>query len=232
MPDTSDAKLILQALLERPAPTHDLPALRQLAAEHAHAIELRDGLAELVGAGLEPHYEAVDVTDAGAVARAVDRARAAFGPVTRLLHAAGVIADKRIEDKTVDQLERVFRTKVHGFASLLAATRDDPLEVVCALSSIAAMHGSAGQVDYAMANEVMGQHARLEAQRRPAASVHALALGPVAGGMMSPALQALYRDRGVPLLAVATTARTIAGILLGDGPEAVELALVPTAALP
>ena len=42
------------------------------------------------------------------------------------LHGAGLLADKRIEDKTTEQFERVFRTKVDGLRVLLSATRTTP----------------------------------------------------------------------------------------------------------
>ena len=48
--------------------------------------------------------------------------------------------------------DRVFDTKVVGARTLLEATREDPLELLCFFSSIAGRRGNPGQSDYAMAN--------------------------------------------------------------------------------
>ncbi len=68
-----------------------------------------------------------------------------------------MLADKLIVDKTPAQFDRVFDTKVVGLRNLLAATSDDPLKVLCLFSSVAARTGNVGQVDYAMANEVLNK---------------------------------------------------------------------------
>jgi len=232
LPATSDVATLQQALAARwkNAGQHiDLALLRAEATAQARGFELRHGLAALREAGLEVAYAAVDVSDPAGVQAAVAAARRAHGPITGLVHAAGVIADKRLEDKTRGQLETVFRTKVHGLVAMLHATQADPLELVCGFSSIAAVRGSAGQADYAAANLVMTDLLRVEARRRGmACRAHALAFGPVAGGMMSPALQALYRERGVPLIALATAARTAAKVLVDGEFDDVELILVPS----
>ena len=86
--------------------------------------------------------------------------------MTGLIHGAGVLADARLDQKTDDQFERVFDTKVRGLRALLAATENDELRTVALLSSIAATVGNAGQADYAMANAVLNPVAVVEAARR------------------------------------------------------------------
>ena len=44
-----------------------------------------------------------------------------MGPVTALIHGAGVLEDKRIVEKQPDQFRRVFETKVGGLDNLMAA---------------------------------------------------------------------------------------------------------------
>ena len=57
----------------------------------------------------------MDVRDGRAVAAilAEDRARE-LGPIRGLIHGAGVLADARIEDKTSEQFQRVWSTKIDG----------------------------------------------------------------------------------------------------------------------
>jgi hypothetical protein len=69
-----------------------------------------------------------------------------------------------------DDFQRVFGAKIGGLRSLLAATADDPLNVICLFSSVAARTGNAGQADYAMANEVLNRVAHELAHTRPAAA--------------------------------------------------------------
>ena len=97
----------------------------------------------------------------------------------RIVHGAGVLADKRIADKTDEQFDRVFDTKVDGLRALLAATARDPLSAICLFSSVAARTGNLGQCDYAMANEVLNKVAAAERARRGAACrVRSIGWGP------------------------------------------------------
>ena len=133
---------------------------RELAAQ-ARAIlaqrEVRATLADLERAGATVRYAALDITDREALRRELAGLRQEWGPITGLIHGAGVIADKRIADKTDDQFDRVYATKVAGLRALLDATASDPLELLCVFSSVAARYGNPGQCDYAMANEVLNQ---------------------------------------------------------------------------
>jgi len=61
----------------------------------------------------------------------------------------------------------VFNTKVSGFQNLLESTAGDNLKHLIIFSSIAARTGNKGQVDYAMANEVLNKLAIQESAKRP-----------------------------------------------------------------
>ena len=135
-------------------------------------------MAAIEAAGGEARYRAVDVTDRAALSGALEVVRAEWGPITGLVHGAGVLADKRIADKSDEQFTRVYRTKVAGLEAMLAATQDDPLELILLFSSVAARSGNAGQCDYAMANEVLNKVAALEGRRRPGCRVRSLGWGP------------------------------------------------------
>ena len=120
---------------------------------------------------------------------AVDEVRGAWGPISGVIHAAGVVADRRIGDKTHEQFDAVFETKVKGLRALLEATRPDPLRWILLFSSVAARLGNAGQSDYAMANEVLNKVAAFEAQQRPDCTVRSLCWGPWESGMVTPSLR-------------------------------------------
>ncbi|PWC90987.1 hypothetical protein TSH100_02705 [Azospirillum sp. TSH100] len=165
------------------------------------ANEARATLRRLEAAGARIRYCRADVRDAASVAQALATVRTEAGPIAGIIHGAGVLADKRIGDKTRDQFDAVFGTKVAGIANLLEATRQDPLRIICLFSSIASLHGNTGQCDYAMANAVLNAVARAEAARRPDCTVKAIAWGPWDGGMVGAALKEHFRRMAVELIA-------------------------------
>ncbi|MGK3990388.1 SDR family NAD(P)-dependent oxidoreductase [Sorangium sp. So ce136] len=179
--------------------------------------EVRATLDAIRAAGGEALYVSADVNDARAVAAALDGVRRALGPITAVVHGAGVLADKLIAEKTVEQLDRVFNTKVDGLRALLGATASDPLKAIVLFSSIAARSGNKGQCDYAMANEVLNKVAAAEAARRPGCRVKSLGWGPWQGGMVNAALEAHFAQLGVPLIPLAAGAKMLIDELC-DGP--------------
>jgi NAD(P)-dependent dehydrogenase (short-subunit alcohol dehydrogenase family)/acyl carrier protein len=172
--------------------------------------EIRGTVAELERAGARARYLAVDVRDGEAVTRVLEQVRQELGPITGLIHAAGVLADKTIAEKTSEQFDRVFDTKVLGLRNLLAATAGDPLALLCLFSSVAGRFGNAGQADYAMANEILNRVAAAEALRREGRClVRTIGWGPWEGGMVTPALQSYFRSLGVPLIPLELGARML-----------------------
>ncbi|MEM6790494.1 MAG: SDR family NAD(P)-dependent oxidoreductase [Myxococcota bacterium] len=187
--------------------------------------EVRATLAALANAGAEASYHAVDVSDRAAVAQTLDEIRTRYGPITGVIHGAGVLADKLIAEKTEAQFERVVRTKVEGLRALMDATAEDPLRTLVVFSSVAARTGNVGQCDYAMANEVLNKVAAHEARRRPDCRVAALGWGPWQGGMVTPALRAYFEAHGVPLIPLARGAQMLVEELSAPAPTSVEVVL-------
>ncbi|MEQ1572353.1 MAG: SDR family NAD(P)-dependent oxidoreductase, partial [Myxococcota bacterium] len=169
--------------------------------------EVRATLDALKAAGADARYLAVDVNDAAVLSTALDEVRGAWGPIGALVHGAGVLADKWIAEKSPESFDQVYGTKVHGLRSLLAATANDPIRAIVLFSSVAGRCGNRGQVDYAMANEVLAKVAHLEARHRPGAVVKALQWGPWEGGMVTKELKARFAALGVPLIPIAAGAQ-------------------------
>ncbi|WUT00974.1 SDR family NAD(P)-dependent oxidoreductase [Streptomyces sp. NBC_00708] len=183
------------------------------------AREVRATLAALEAAGSPVRYVRADARDADALAAALRDVREAWGPVTGIVHGAGVLADKRIAEKSDEQAGLVMSTKVDGLRALLAATADDPLDTIILFSSVAAVFGNPGQCDYAMANEVLHQVASAEQARRPDCLVRCVAWGPWQGGMVSPSLAAHFGRSGVPLIPLAQGAAAFSAELAGPAGE-------------
>ncbi|MCA9493928.1 MAG: SDR family NAD(P)-dependent oxidoreductase, partial [Myxococcales bacterium] len=162
--------------------------------------EIRATLDAMRAAGAEARYVPADVNDAGRLGAVLDEIRGQWGPIGGLVHGAGVLADKLVADKTVDQWNMVFDTKVAGLITLLGALKDDPLRAIVMFASVAGRCGNRGQSDYAAANEVLAKVAALEAKRRPDCVVKALQWGPWEGGMVTPQLARQFAAMGVPLI--------------------------------
>jgi acyl transferase domain-containing protein len=114
--------------------------------------------------GAEVMLAAADVTDEAAMRRVVDAARARFGGIHTVIHAAGVVEDALVLMKEPASAARVLAPKVQGTLALDAATRGEPIERVVLFSSRGAYAGVAGQVDYTSASAFLDAWA----QRRSA----------------------------------------------------------------
>ncbi len=190
--------------------------------------EIRATLKALAEAGSEAKYIPVDVQDSSALKKAFAEIRDTWGPITGIVHGAGVLADKLIVDKTEDQFDRVFNTKVRGLSALLECSADDPLNVICLFSSIAARVGNMGQSDYAMANEILNKVANKEAARRKGEClVKSINWGPWDGGMVSPLLKDYFKKHGVPLLSSDEGSRVFVEEITESGGENVEVVIGP-----
>jgi acyl transferase domain-containing protein len=222
---TTDAEL-KRALVTSAAAQGVKPTPRQLEQQAKRIMadrEVRSTLVALTAAGSRVRYAAADVRDSSQLGALLDSARTEFGPITGLVHGAGVLADAPLHKKTLDGFDRVFETKVGGLCALLDATATDALKLVCLFSSVAARSGNVGQSDYAMANEVLNKVALAEqTQRGPACLVRALGWGPWDSGMVTPGLKAMFETRGISLIPLADGAQAFVSEVLDgatDNPE-------------
>ncbi|MEU2155180.1 SDR family NAD(P)-dependent oxidoreductase [Streptomyces sp. NPDC019396] len=168
--------------------------------------EITATLAALEAAGSRVRYRSVDCRDSAAVLQAVKEIHADHGRLDGVIHAAGVIEDRLIEEKSAESFERVYGTKVSGAASLLSALDELPEgpSFVVLFGSISAVLGNRGQADYAAANdalESLGEHWGARTGHR----VVTLHWGPWAPsgihtGMVGPELARSYSQRGITLI--------------------------------
>jgi acyl transferase domain-containing protein/NAD(P)-dependent dehydrogenase (short-subunit alcohol dehydrogenase family) len=213
MAGVEDPQQIKQLLFQHAGTTLSPKDLERHYRELLAGREIRRNLQRIEAAGATVHYRQADVRDASVMRALVADLRRQFGPVQGLLHGAGVIADRRIEDKTPEQFRAVYDTKVSGLLNLLAAVEQDPLAVLMLFSSSTARFGRVGQADYAAANEVLNKLAQVEARRRPACRVVSLNWGPWAGGMVNDGLRQTFAAEGIDLIPLAAGARLVADLL-------------------
>ncbi|MBU1712696.1 MAG: SDR family NAD(P)-dependent oxidoreductase, partial [Proteobacteria bacterium] len=170
-------------------------------------------------------YYSVDVRDKDAVEGVINQVRSKYGRIKAIIHGAGVLEDRLIIDKTLDQFKRVFDTKVKGLSSLLSATSDDPLQYIVVFSSITARIGNKGQVDYAMGNEVLNKIAQQEAIARPDCRVISINWGPWDGGMVSETLKREFKRNNIDLIPIEEGAKCMLLEMMGDKSNPVEVVI-------
>ena len=195
---------------------------RQVAANR----EVITNLRRVEEAGARVLYRSVDVRDSGAVASAVEAIRAEFGPIRGLVHGAGVLADRKVEDQTDEQFAGVYETKVAGLDALLGAIGGDDLRALVLFSSSTARFGRVGQVAYAAANEALNKRGQAEAQARPGCRVVSVNWGPWAGGMVTPSLRPIFEAEGIALIPVAEGARYLVEEVRATRGHAVEVVIL------
>ena len=210
--------------------TLGLPQARALAAGVMAEREVRATLSSAEQQGTEAKYFAADIADAAQLATVLDEVRQTFGPIVGVVHGAGVLSDRRLEDLDEDQFVKVFGTKVVGAETLLAATSSDDLKFISLFSSIAARAGNAGQSAYAAANAALEAIASREAARRGSACVvRAFGWGPWDGGMVDATLRSRFLDAGVGLIPLDEGAEFFAQQALCRSSSAALVVAAPTA---
>ncbi|MFD5512875.1 SDR family oxidoreductase [Streptomyces sp. NPDC127051] len=207
-PATSAAhdRLALRAALAAQGAHRTAADIDQAAARILAQREILATLDRLRMLGSPARYRCVDVCDDTAVSKAVNDVYAHYGRLDGIVHAAGVIEDRLMADKTPESFQRVFATKVGGAAAVLKTAGGLPVPprfVVC-FGSISAVVGNRGQGDYAAANDAQEELAAewAAATGRRALTVH---WGPWAPGgdhtgMVTPELASEYARRGIQLI--------------------------------
>ncbi len=184
-------------------------------------------LAAIYKAGGRGEYVQWDVTTPAS--SALDAARAALGPVTALVHAAGIAEDGPVGNKDDATVLRVLAPKLSGLAHALAATEGDALRLAVLVSSWSGQFGNAGQTDYAAANAALSRLATLLPALRPGLRAVALQYPPWEGTGMVANIPSLARQalaaQGVPFIDDATGERAFLAALAGGAQGEVLLAL-------
>jgi acyl transferase domain-containing protein/thioesterase domain-containing protein/acyl carrier protein len=160
-------------------------------------------LQRLQGIGGQVHVAQADVCNLEDMRAAVAAGEAALGPVRAVIHAAGVVDDGPLLNKSAAAVEEVLAPKLHGTQVLGALFPDGRIDLLVLFSSTSTLTGPAGQIDYVAANEYLNAYAQSRAGGRT--RVLALNWGIWQGvGMAAEALAERTGDRpAVPRLPVA-----------------------------
>jgi acyl transferase domain-containing protein len=121
--------------------------------------------------GAEVLVMAADVADEAQMRHVIEHTRATFGELNGVLHLAGVPGAGLIQLKTPEQAAAVLAPKVQGTLVLDHLLHDVALDFLLLFSSITAVTGGPGQVEYSAANAFLDAYAR---SRRPGYPVVAI----------------------------------------------------------
>jgi len=172
--------------------------------------ELRRNLEALERTGAVVEYHVLDAGSGDAVRLLLDEVVDRHGRVDLVVHGAGIIDDKLVEDKLPEAFDAVFHTKVVAAAAAASwlsehyeewAPAGGPKPTLVLFGSVSGVFGNRGQADYAAANDALDTLAWSMATH-PGVRVVSMDWGPWGGGagMVSPQLEQFYRRRGVGLL--------------------------------
>jgi acyl transferase domain-containing protein len=103
---------------------------------------------------------AADVANEAQMREVVEQTRARFGEINGVLHLAGVPGVGLMQLKTRDAAAAVLAPKVQGTLVLERLFQTTPLDFCLLFSSITALTGGPGQVDYSAANAFLDTYAR------------------------------------------------------------------------
>ncbi|MFN7984970.1 MAG: type I polyketide synthase, partial [Vicinamibacterales bacterium] len=125
-----------------------------------------DALHAIEAAGGEVMVLTADACDEAAMRAAIGAARARWGRIDGVIHAAGSAGvEKPAIEKTVEETAAVFSGKVEGLHVLVSVLAEESLDFVVLLSSVNAITGGIGYADYAAANAYLDAFA--ESDRYP-----------------------------------------------------------------
>ena len=177
--------------------------------------------------GPQPHLLSVTLCDVSASEEVLGLVRQRDGSQLQgVMHAGGVLSDATIHKQTVQRFRQVFAPKVCGMCQPRASWSSAAVQHQVLFSSIAALYGSPGQLNYSGANSVLD--AMAHAQRMMGVGVVSIQWGAWGGSGMAMRDSGTARRMGrmgIGMLGAVDGLQALGGILGTDrGPR---LAVTP-----
>ena len=117
--------------------------------------ELSSNLTRLANFGIRFQYQRADVTDPAELSGALEAIKNHLGPITGVVHAAGLNEPKALATLTTADIERTLRPKLAPLKLLEQCLDFHRLKALIAFGSIIARIGFHGEAHYAHANELL-----------------------------------------------------------------------------
>ncbi|MEQ8970428.1 MAG: SDR family NAD(P)-dependent oxidoreductase [Coleofasciculus sp. C1-SOL-03] len=202
-------KRIMQDLIaqgEKPTPIKVQKIFKTLSAQR----EIATTLSTIHQVGGQAEYLSVDITNYAALQTGLASVVQRLGTITGMIHGAGNLADKLIENKSEQDFDTVYAAKVEGLENLLNCVPPSQLDFLVLFSSFVAFYGNAGQADYALANEILNKTAYRLQHQYPTCHVVSIGWGPWDGGMVTPQLKKVFTQLNIELIPESVGAQILA----------------------
>jgi NAD(P)-dependent dehydrogenase (short-subunit alcohol dehydrogenase family) len=162
-------------------------------------LDIARNVSRLSALGLKVSYHCCDVADPQKVSQTLDQVAKQFGRIDGIIHGAGLIKDAFMEFMTPEDFKRVVEVKLLGGWNLYRASRDRGLRFFAALSSLVAIQGNVGQVNYCAANRSLSALLRSCTASHEGLVSKALMLPPIEGTGMAenPEVKELMKLKGL-----------------------------------
>lgn len=162
--------------------------------------QVKAAIAMIEAAGGKASYHSIDVRDEKAFLAFVKKIKKSNGKIDGVIHAAGILEDKRFKEKTIESFERVYSTKATPLKVVLNALVPD-LKLLAMFSSMSSSFGNIGQCDYSAGNNVLDRLTRILNAKYPEIRTIAFNWGPWKGaGMVNAGLEKEFQKRGISFL--------------------------------
>jgi NAD(P)-dependent dehydrogenase (short-subunit alcohol dehydrogenase family) len=194
--------------------------------------EIMQTVAAVRQAGGQAEYLNVDITDVDGLKSGLAEATQRLGAVTGIIHGAGSLADKLIENKTEQDFERVYSPKITGLENILDCVPVAQLDFLVLFSSIVGFYGNIGQSDYAIANEILNKTAHRIKNQYPNLDVISIDWGPWEAGMVTPELKRMFEERNIKVIPVEVGARMLVEELVPSSQGSVQVVVGQAPAYP
>jgi hypothetical protein len=142
---------------------------------------------------------------------------AAVPSVTGVMHAGGVLADATVANQTLAGIRAVFAPKAAGWRRMDAGLSVQPMHSSILFSSVAALLGSSGQLNYSIANSWLD--AAAAGKQAAGAQVLSVQFGAWKGAGMAADSAAKMEAIGLGALTPSTGLQGLHGLLLGSSAQ-------------
>ncbi len=202
--DLSTTQELKSALIEEMKKKNEdisLPEIEQKYKALIKEREIRNNLAAMAQAGASVEYVSVDVRDQNAFEKVILNIYKTYDHIDGVIHGAGIIEDKFVEDISPESFDRVFGTKAESIFILSRMLQFQSLQFLVLFSSVAGCFGNSGQSSYTAVNEVVNKFALYLNKFQPCGRVVSINWGPWrTSGMVSGQLERQFAQRGVSLI--------------------------------
>ena len=173
-------------------------------------------------------YYSCDVTDYKNLSKVGKNIGQKFGPITGIIHGAGIEDSKLIGDKDPEIFEKVVSIKTEGWINLvntaeISGTKD--LRIACCFTSIAGRFGNAGQTDYSAANCILdAEMSRLNATNKTRAIAIAWTGWREVGMATKGSIEKVFEQAGIQTVGLEKGVKLFVDEILSNGKRRVVIA--------